>query len=238
MKLVVDADVAVGRMTVTFVPLDAGNEFQPGRLDEILGHLEQALAEVGPPIRAERVDVVVVPGTDVIPGWDINGFSHSGSRITLTIDPNCTGREKRSLAQQLRAVLAHELHHSVRSRGPGYGRTLGEALVSEGLAQCYEEEVGCPTPNYAVAVQGTELDKLAARAIGELSAPHYDHRTWFFGSRNDPEFPWSGGYSLGYALVNAWLGSQRLAASDAVLVDSSAVLPKAFDLLGKNISAV
>src|SRR5262249_2234063 len=144
-------------------------------------------------------------------------------------DPGCDGREKRPLAAQLRAMLAHEVHHAVRSRGPGYGSTLGEALVTEGLAQCYEEQVGCPTSNYAVAVRGPALGKLVRLAKDELWSDRYDHPKWFFGSKTDSAFPWSGGYSLGYTVVRHWLDQAGLSASAAVSVPAREILPAGFD---------
>lgn len=210
-------------MSVRFVPLDALGAFPPGRLAAIVGWLEAAAREVGPPLGAERVDVMVVPDARPVPGWDINGYSHGPARITLGVDPGCLGREKRPLPEQLRSTLAHELHHAMRSRGPGYGRTLGEALVSEGLAQCYEVEAGCPVPNYAVAVRGEPLRRLAARADGERGSDRYVHWDWFYGSRTDPSFPWSGGYSLGYALVRRYLEEAGLTASRGVAVPAEEV---------------
>ncbi|WP_406721174.1 DUF2268 domain-containing putative Zn-dependent protease [Thioclava litoralis] len=38
-------------------------------------------------------------------------------------------------------VLLHEYHHVLRGDGPGYGRSLEEALVSEGLAQLFVHQV-------------------------------------------------------------------------------------------------
>jgi hypothetical protein len=212
------------------VPLDAGNEFAPGRLDSIVEWLERAARDVMPPLLAERIDVVVVPGTRLIPDWDCNGYTHGPWRITITVDPACDGHEKRPLDAQLRAMLAHELHHAMRSRGPGYGSTLGEALVTEGLAQCYEEQVGCPTPNYAAAVRGPALVKLARLAKDELWSEDYDHSKWFFGSKTGATFPWSGGYSLGYVLVRPWLEQAGLSASAAVSVPAREMLPAALDL--------
>jgi hypothetical protein len=216
-------------MAVRFVPLDAGREFAPGRLDAIIAWLEDAARHVALPLKADRIDVLVAPTKRVVPGWDCNGFAQSPWLITIGIDPACDEREKRPLREQLRAVLAHELHHAMRSRGPGYGSTLGEALVSEGLAQCYEEEVGCPTPNYALTVRGPALAALARLARDELWSATYEHPKWFFGSRTDPSYPWSGGYSLGYVVVRGWLEQARTSASSAALVSARDVLPAAFD---------
>lgn len=217
-------------MSLKLVPLDAGQEFAPGRLASIVGWLEEAARDVAPPLKAERVDVLVVPGNRLIPDWDCNGYADGPWRITITVDPGCDGREQRPLAAQLRAMLAHELHHAMRSRDPGYGSTLGEALVSEGLAQCYEEEVGCPTSNYAVAVRGPVLAKLAQLAKDELWSDDYDHPKWFFGSKTDATFPWSGGYSLGYVLVRSWLDRAGVSASATVSVTAPEILPAEFEL--------
>ena len=217
-------------MSLKLVPLDAGHEFAPGRLDSIVGWLEGAARDVVPPLQAEQVDVLVVPGNRLIPDWDCNGYNHGPWRITITVDPTCDGHEKRPLDAQLRAMLAHELHHAMRSRSAGYGSTLGEALVTEGLAQCYEEEVGCPTPNYAVAVRGPALAKLAQLARDELWSDEYEHSKWFFGSGTDETFPWSGGYSLGYVLMRSWLDRAGMSASAAVSVEAREILPAEFDL--------
>ena len=217
-------------MSLKVVPLDAGQEFAPGRLDFIIGWLEDAARDVVPPLRAERIDVLVAPGTNLIPDWDCNGYTHGPWRITITVDPKCDGKEKRPLAAQLRAMLAHEVHHAMRSRGPGYGSTLGEALVTEGLAQCYEEEVGCPTSNYAVAVRGPALAKLAHSAKDELWSEDYNHSKWFFGSKTDLTFPWSGGYSLGYLVMRRWLDQAGVSASAAVSIAAREILPAGLDL--------
>jgi hypothetical protein len=215
-------------VSVRFVPLDAGREFEPGFLDRVLTWLETAAREVAPPLAAERIDAMVIPHRRVIPGWNCAGFGHGPWRIELRVEPDCAGRETRPLDGQLRAILGHELHHAMRERGPGYGRTLGEALVSEGLAQCYEEEVGCPTPNYATAVRGPALARLAALAKAEHSSDRYNHGVWFFGNPSEPAFPHWGGYSLGYVIVRRWLDEAGLPASQAVHAEAATILETAF----------
>jgi hypothetical protein len=205
-------------MTVRFVPLDAMGEFKPGRLDQIVGWLEEAANDLVPRLELDRVDIVVAPTPRrwVIPGWDLNAYAHGVSRLTIGVDPTCDGSEKEPLDRQLRTTLAHELHHIQRFRGPGPHNTLGANLVAEGLAQCFQEEAGCPTPNYATAVKGDLLGVLASRADQDWGATGHNHSRWFFGDHTDPSWPWSGGYSLGYAIVRHVLDAETLTASAAV----------------------
>ena len=42
-----------------------------------------------------------------------------------------------------------------------------------------------------------------------------------FGRKDDPEWPRHAGYSLGYALVSAWLKAKALSAVDAVGVPAT-----------------
>jgi hypothetical protein len=224
-------------MTVRFVPLDAMQEFKPGRLDQIVGWLEEAALDIVPALQADRVDIVVVPSKWLIPGWNVNGFAHGSGRITMGVDPDSEGRERLPLAQQLRAMLAHELHHAIRARAETR-RSLGDSLVAEGLAQCFEEEVGCPTPNYALAVRGELLGLAALRARKDWDATEYDHPRWFFGDKQDPTWPWSGGYSLGYVLVRRFLDEAGLTASAAVAVPSAKLFRETPDVFDELIAAI
>jgi len=177
-------------MSVRLIPLDAGAQFPPGRLDEIIGYLATSLSDVIAPIAVDKVDVVVAPTNRPVKGWDVNGFAMGDHWVVLGVDPDCAGREKSPLAIQLRAVLAHELHHAKRGQGPRYGRTLGEALISEGLAQCYEEEVGCPTPNYATAVKKeSNWTDLHRRRSAKPRHPSMTIRNGSMEARSIPPFP-------------------------------------------------
>jgi hypothetical protein len=86
-------------------------------------------------ISAPRLDILVqrIAGA-VIPEIGIGGHTYRKSLFALTLDPD-NQHFAASLAEgALRRMVAHEVHHCLRMAGPGYGRTLGEALVSEGLA--------------------------------------------------------------------------------------------------------
>lgn len=54
--------------------------------------------------------------------------------FSLTIDPANPNFAHSLRDGDLRRAVAHEAHRCMRMAGPGYGWSLGEALVSEGLA--------------------------------------------------------------------------------------------------------
>jgi predicted Zn-dependent protease DUF2268 len=213
-------------MTVRFHLLDAFDEIPADDRIAILAALETALPKVLGRLAIDRVDIVIGYSDPfwTIPAWGIGGYAHGKGRISITAAPNHPRFGDPERGERLAAVLAHELHHLARARGPGYGRTLGEALVSEGLAQCFEVETGCPPPPYAVAVQGDALRQLARRARNMVDADEYDHGAWFFGRRGDPDFPRDGGYSLGYLLAGRWLSLQSTTAAAAVNVPASQLI--------------
>jgi hypothetical protein len=213
-------------MTVKFHLLDAYDEIPRADRDAVLAALQSALPRVLERLPIDRVDVVVGYSDPfwTIPAYGIGGWSHGKGRVSITVAPDHPRFRDAERGERLAAVLAHELHHIMRSRAGGYGETLGEALVSEGLAQCFEVEIGCPPPPYAVAVTGEKLRAFAERARPLAAEKHYDHGAWFFGKWGDENFPKDGGYSLGYALVRAWLAEAGKTASSAVDVAARAVI--------------
>jgi hypothetical protein len=213
-------------MTVRFHLFDAFDEIAHADRVSILASLQNALPRVLARLPIDRVDVVVgyADPDRTIPAWGIGGYAHGKGRISIAVAPDHPRFGDAERPERLAALLAHELHHVARTRGPGYGRTLGEALVTEGLAQCFEVEIGCPAPPYAIAVTGDALREFAARAKDQIDAQDYDHGDWFFGRSGDPNFPEDGGYSLGYALAKSWLAAERLSAAAAAEAPASGLL--------------
>jgi uncharacterized protein YjaZ len=187
----------------------------------------QSIKTLSAMLPVKNVDVVVQAGTRVIPETGIGGFSPSGEVVYITIDPNHSNFPG-VLGTEFFATLGHELHHCARHTGPGYGRTLGEALVTEGLATNFEAELhGGKAPFYACAVRGADLESLAQRARRELQSSNYDHRAWFFGSAAKG-FPRYSGYSLGFSIVAAYISRHALFASQLCAIPAENVLVEAF----------
>ncbi|WCE07248.1 DUF2268 domain-containing putative Zn-dependent protease [Pseudomonas sp. JBR1] len=182
-----------------------------GRLDPWRAILEETFTDALPRIAAhlpeQRVDVVVQAGAWVIPELGLNGYSPDAERVFLTLDPDSPHLQQ-AFPDHFTALLGHELHHCLRHAGPGYGSTLGEALVSEGLACQFERELTGRLPFYA---QAAPQDMAAHwEALGaELDQP-YDHARWFFGSGDLPRHL---GYALGSWRVGRYLQRHGLTAA-------------------------
>ena len=106
----------------------------------------------------------------------------------------------------VRRLVAYEAHHALRMAGPGYGRSLGEALVSEGLAGCAVRLAlgSAPKPWEQASDAGDDLRHLPDPAT--LATTDYDHAEWFFGGGRLPRWR---GYRLGRLLVERWAEQAR-----------------------------
>ena len=217
-----DRSTAAGAaMTIEVHLLDAMGEFSARLGQDIMREVQAANERVARFIRLDRLDIVVAPDAWVHRGWGITGYPNGPGRITIGLDPASPRLHDRERSDRILATLAHEVHHVARLRSGVETYTLGGRFVSEGLAQCFEEEVGAPTPFYAAALDDETMQKMAERACPLLSATEYDHDAWMFGRRGDPEWPTGAGYSLGYALVRAWLAKEAMSAVDAVGVPAT-----------------
>lgn len=180
-----------------------------GRLEGHAGEIErvasQALARLALSVPLEGVDVVVqdLPAA-AIPGLGVGGYAPSGHLVQVSLDPLADGFADK-LVRHLPRTLAHEWHHVARWRGPGYGATLGGALVSEGLADHFDLEVNGGEPYaWARALDDEQVVRWLGRARELLWRPGCDHARWFF-NRGGNGPPYHAGYALGFALVRGFL---------------------------------
>ncbi|MEL6618295.1 MAG: DUF2268 domain-containing putative Zn-dependent protease [Pseudomonadota bacterium] len=170
-----------------------------GRLGPWRGSIEAAIARthrrVSEIADVDCVDIVVQDSPRVIRERGHVGFSPNGWMIYLSFDPDAPAFAGH-LGEPLERTLAHEINHVVRWRGPGYGTTLGDALISEGLAGVFVRDL------YDSAPEPWEraLDSVSALSTAVFGGwdEAYDHGEWFFGAGRYPV--WAG-YSLGYRIV-------------------------------------
>ncbi len=198
-----------------------------GRLSPWLADIRTLLADTGERLDAVfpecRIDVLVYPTRFVIPELGVNGFAEGDGIVHMKLDPSNPHWESR-FREAIPALLCHELHHCVRAASVGYGQTLREALVSEGLACAFEYEMTGAVPFYAQAVQPEEIAALWKQAEPLLDQPGYDHAAWFFGS-TPASIARHAGYSMGLACVKDYLDRHALGADQAVSVPAKDFMP-------------
>jgi hypothetical protein len=185
--------------------LEAEGDLGPwrGRIASEVEETRRAVALVLPlpclDIMVQRLSGAVIPEIGMV------GHAYRKGLFGLTLDPD-NPHFARSLEDgTLRRQVAHEVHHCLRMAAVGYGRTLGEALVCEGLAGRFASHLfGTPPELLEHAI-----DEVALRAhcpgAAALSAPGDDHAAWFFGASG--QHPRWLGYTLGYQIAGDWLAA-------------------------------
>jgi predicted Zn-dependent protease DUF2268 len=121
----------------------------------------------------DRISIQVrLDPSQSIPEIGVGGStSPQDGNVYVSIDDTPPGGLPAALRTWVPATLAHELHHSSRVRtGPGYGSTLGEALVTEGLADFFAAEVfpRTPLPPWDHALSAAQEQALWERAQPDL----------------------------------------------------------------------
>jgi hypothetical protein len=180
-----------------------------GRLSAVETEVRAALAEAEARLcavtDAVEVDVVIRAADHPMPpALRVIGASYGPGRMELGID--LTEGPSGGLRDDLLRAVYHEFHHVLRWDGPGYGASLGEALVSEGLAQVFVHEMmDCPPEPWEVMPEDIDLPVLCLRAHDAFDDADYDHAAWFFGAGDLPN---ATGYALGRMLVERVLAVQ------------------------------
>jgi uncharacterized protein YjaZ len=181
-----------------------------GSMNEILnsinGSFTRAVQKVSEELQIEDVDVIFINAPNsAIPELGVSGFSPSANLVYVYLDPSVEPAE-----DDIYATLIHELHHAKRWRDPGYGSTLWDSLVTEGLACLYEEEVTGVQPIYAKS----EDKPISLLAVLDLLDDKYNHQQVFI-TGNDVLPRWFG-YYAGYEIAKEVLRRDNLSAAEAV----------------------
>lgn len=141
--------------------------------------------------------------------------------------------------RRLPAALAHETNHNVRFQFVRWRNdiTLGEMLVSEGLAEnfaveLFGEELAGPwvartTPDLLEQVKPLVHAGLDAQGLAELSAYLYGDETAALMGYPVHGVPYCAGYACGYHLVRRFLEESGTDIADATLLPAADILDAA-----------
>jgi len=205
-------------MTINYIHVSAN-----GRLsDEDFAIIQRRLklaecAILNIPAFGDLSNIDVFVQAEDLPSYrPVDGFASNSHRVEIYVDPNQDEFYKNPEKDNLFKVLAHEFHHVLRMRSIEPKNDLGYALVFEGLAICFESEMGHRTIDNKTNLSKSELLEVSDRARHFILGGRRDyiHSHWFFGTENDPNakehFKRGAGYSLGFAIVCSWLNNSEV----------------------------
>jgi len=168
----------------------------------IINRIKLAVDSIGRVIQVKDVEfrVVVFP-EPTMPRSGLSGVAPDEHFIYLLLDPD-NPHLAEGIAGELVPTIAHEFHHTLRHRTVGYGSTLFESLVSEGLAEQFTMEVIGEPPPWMGPIPDADLDYWQAKAEKVWFDPEYDPMPWFTGRDGIPR---GTGHELGARIVGAYL---------------------------------
>jgi uncharacterized protein YjaZ len=187
-------------------------------IERIKNVIARAEKEVANDILKLSEDVTILIDTDpnmIDPNIGVGGYTDDDSQVQLSVDPT----HKDLQDKELFATLVHELSHVKRSYGPGYGTTLFDYLVFEGLGVAFEEEVcGSDTyyPNHLRTLHDAEQFVKTFAYMFDYDDTQYDYMDFVLGNP-DKKIPEFAVYSMGLFIVDQYLTLSRKKASDLLL---------------------
>lgn len=170
------------------------------------GVVTNALDHIAALLPGPATDIGIAVGTQVIPELGVTGYtSPTNGKIYILVDPHSQIPYSQTLRVWLPAALSHEVNHSVRIlAGPGFGPTLAESLVTEGLATAFDSQawhgLAEPWMNAISPAQEAALWQRMKQSLNTAGVTVYDQ--WFFGSSDIPR--WTG-FTIGYHIVSDYL---------------------------------
>jgi len=182
--------------------LEASGDLGPWRA-AITAEVEIALRAIARLMPLRPLDILVQRRAgEVLPETGTGGEAYHQGLFSLTLDPDNPNFERALADGDIHRTVVHETHHCLRMAGPGYGWSLGEALVSEGLAGRFVRHLfGSGPEPWECAVDDATL--AAHRPdTAALTAARHDHAAWFYGI-GGPYPRWLG-YTLGYRIAGDW----------------------------------
>ncbi|MEB2529068.1 DUF2268 domain-containing putative Zn-dependent protease [Kocuria rosea] len=227
------------------VAADAWNRVRTA-LDEGIA----ALTAADPGLVVPDLQVLLVLGDPSNPHFmneveGLSGFGGISGYIAITVWPNA------QVLERLEAIIVHELHHNLRYSPGGIvwnpaTVTVGEHVISEGLADTFASELYGPAGYTHFASRQTRADDavLAKVATGLDVTGMADFASWVLGDSSAKLFgshpvglPTGAGYAAGARLVQAYLDECGATAAQSVRTPASDILGIALPRLGLELNA-
>ena len=192
-----------------------------GSMDSLLARIKSAHQRAAKTaaglLGMDNVDVVCVVDTSkVIKEIGVGGFTPNRHLTYLYIDPDFDVSES-----EIYATLCHELNHARRYDGEGYGKTLFDSMIFEGLATAFEAEASGGETFFTRELNARhQTEELISQTKQEFNSTAFNYSHWFIFD-DSKHLPRWAGYEIGYYLVRQYMKKTNKKASELVLEASS-----------------
>lgn len=154
-------------------------------------------------------NITLYPNSNwVIPHTGENGYAPTKDWLQLSIDLTGKTHKVNNLIQKrLPATIYHEMNHLKRWSTVGYGHTLLEEIISEGLACSFEHKMWQTDQVPFYLEDEKNILKMLVLVKKQLAKKdqRFSHADWFFGT--NPKIPKWLGYKLGFYIVEKALAN-------------------------------
>ncbi len=188
-----------------------------GSLDRLIPRIQaahgRAVETANQLLKLDDVDIVIVDDpSSCIPEIGTGGFTPNRHLVYCHIDPSVNVSE-----DEIYASLCHELNHARRYDGEGYGKTLFESMIFEGLAIAFEAEVSGGQSFMTQALESRhDTQALVDQSKQQFDTADFIYYTWFINDTSGRLPRWAG-YEIGYYLVRQYMKKTNKKASELVL---------------------
>jgi hypothetical protein len=212
--------VHIGRFTVGFDPSVTRSADASGV--SLVRDVTTDLTRIAALLPGPSSVIIIEQTANVTPETGELGYTDpTTGQVLIQLDPISQVPFSETLAVWLPEALAHEIHHSVRTlTGPGFGNTLGEFLVSEGMASAFFHQAfpgtDAPWDNALTPVREHAFWNQAQPLLTQGGLTVYSQ--WFYGGDGVPK--WAG-FTIGYHIAEEYI-QHHPGTSAASLVDAPA----------------
>jgi Predicted Zn-dependent protease (DUF2268) len=196
--------IHLGRFTVGFDPSATRSADAIGV--SLTSDVTRDLTRIAALLPGRSTVIIIEQSANVTPQTGELGYTDpTTGQVLIQLDPRSQVPFSETLAVWLPEALAHEIHHSVRTlAGPGFGTTLGEFFVSEGMASAFFHQAfpgtNAPWDNALSVVQEHTLWDRAKLLLNQTGLQDYEQ--WFYGGDGVPE--WAG-FTIGYHIAEDYI---------------------------------
>ena len=164
--------------------------------------IKKYVSKAGSILKIPLVNVTIYPNSNfTIPETGEGGYAISRDWFHVYVDATKKGSELNGIIKEIiPGTIYHEMNHVARWQRIGFGSTLLEVIVTEGLATVFAKEQWKsgkdPWSNYSKKEITNLLDIFKQRKKNNDAT--YNHEEWFYGAGKLPRFL---GYKIGSYIV-------------------------------------